>query len=280
MHYDLHLHSNASDGALAPTELIQLCASESIEYLAITDHDTCRGYAEAQAAATQVGIHLFAGIEFTCLWKDRVIHVLGLGLDLTVPALQQYMDELVDLRMERAERIANKLIKKGLPADLLARVLAKAGEGQVGRPHFASVLVELGVVDSEQAAFEKYLGQSRPGHVKVLWPDLARTLELIQQLKGFSIIAHPTKYRFTFTKLRALVDDFIQLGGQGVEVSYPGLNPDQGKELQRLAAQKNLLLSAGSDFHSKQSAWSYPGRFPSLEMSDQHVLMHLIEAAA
>lgn len=126
MHYDLHLHSNASDGALAPTELIQLCASESIEYLAITDHDTCRGYAEAQAAATQVGIHLFAGIEFTCLWKDRVIHVLGLGLDLTVPALQQYMDELVDLRMERAERIANKLIKKRLARRFVSASLSKS----------------------------------------------------------------------------------------------------------------------------------------------------------
>ncbi|GAB2576357.1 PHP domain-containing protein [Nitrincola alkalisediminis] len=276
IHYDLHLHSRASDGALAPAELVSLCAANGVQVMALTDHDTLAGINEARLAAEQIGLNLIVGTELTCLWNRRSIHILGLGLDDAFEGVNDYQAELFCLRQERAERISERLIKKGVDASIFDLAMRYSEGGQIGRPHFAKALVKLRNVKTLQEAFDHYLGQNKVGDVKALWPDLRRSVEFIRQAGGIAVIAHPTKYKMTFTKLRELVADFKKVGGEGIEVGYPGLNPDQGRELIKLATQQDLLMSAGSDFHNSFNAWTLPGRFPALEVNEQHVLNRLL----
>lgn len=273
--YDLHCHTNASDGSLPPAELVRRAAEQGVEVLAITDHDSVGGLPEAFAAARASGVRLLPGVELTATWGKQVVHLVGLGFDWQAAQLRQYLAELDALRLERAERIARKLQQRQLP-DLLPDVLARAGSGQVGRPHFAAALVAAGVCESEQQAFKRYLGPGKAGDVKMPWPTQAEALDMLHGVGGIGILAHPTKYRLTFTRLRSLFADFAAAGGDGIEVSYSGIKPDHQRELQKIARKMDLLLSAGSDFHQPGQAWVELGRFIPLDESGRHVLERLL----
>lgn len=273
--YDLHCHTTASDGSLSPGGLVRRAAEQGVEVLAITDHDSVGGLAEAFGAAEAVGIRLLTGVELTVTWGRQVVHLIGLGFDWQAGRLQEYLVRLDGMRLERAERIARKLQQRNLP-DLLPNVLARAGAGQVGRPHFAAALVEAGACENEQQAFKRYLGPGKVGDVKMPWPALGEALELLHAVDGVGILAHPTKYRLTFTRLRSLLSDFAAAGGDGLEVSYSGIKPDHQRELQKIARKMDLLLSAGSDFHHPGQAWVELGRFMPPDESGRHVLERLL----
>lgn len=279
MQYDLHLHSTASDGALSPDALIHLCAEKGLKLVALTDHDTLSGIRAARFAAEALGMAFIPGAEFSCLWRRQTLHLLGVGLDIDSPVLQDYLHQLTAIRQQRAEKIASKLIKKGIDASVLVRAQTIAGEVSLCRPHFARALVELGAVRSVKDAFDIYLGQGKVGDVKAEWPDIERVIELIHQAGGRAILAHPTKYNMTFTRLRLLFEELKDWQCDAIEVSYPGLNPDQGRELLRWVKHYGFLLSAGSDFHSPESSWTAPGRFPEIEVNDQHVLSALVPSS-
>lgn len=272
--YDLHCHSTASDGLLSPAEVVSEADARGVRYLALTDHDTLGGLAAARDAASDKSLCLINGIELTCIWQRHCIHVLGLGFDAESPSFGPYLARLDALRLERAERIARKLEQKRLP-NLLEEALAIAAGGQIGRPHFAAALISAGIVETAQEAFERFLGRNKPGDVKVDWPDIAEAVEVIKLAGGLSVIAHPTKYNLTFTKIRQLCDDFKALGGDGLEISYPGVIPDHTRELQRISSQRGLLVSGGSDFHSNNNRWSALGRFPALPVEGGHLLRAL-----
>jgi len=272
--YDLHCHSTASDGLLSPSELINEADARGVLYLALTDHDTLGGLAAARAEASGRALNLINGVELTCVWQRHCIHVLGLGFDADASCFEPYLTRLDELRLERAERIARRLEQKRLP-NLLEAALAIAAGGQIGRPHFAAALINAGIVETAQEAFDRYLGRNKAGDVKVDWPDIAEAVAVIKTAGGFSVIAHPTKYNLTFTKIRQLCDDFKAQGGDGIEISYPGVIPDHTRELQRIASQRGLLVSGGSDFHSNNNRWSALGRFPVLPIGDGHLLSAL-----
>lgn len=265
--FDLHMHSTASDGALSPTELMERAAEASIRYLALTDHDTLAGLKEAAAAAGERNINFIPGVELTCLWNKRSLHLLGLNIDPDYKGWQAYEARLVDLRERRAEKIAAKLIAKRAPEDILWRAREQAGSGQIGRPHFARALLDAGVVSSENEAFDRYLGQGKVGDVKAEWPAIEEAIAIIQASGGKAILAHPTKYKMTFSRLRLLLNALGQAGIDGFEVSYPGISPDQIKLLVRLADTLDLAVSSGSDFHNPQHHWTGLGRFPRVETS-------------
>ena len=276
MRYDLHMHSTASDGSCSPRALMRLCAERQLQLVALTDHDTVAGLASARIEAAELGIYLVSGVELSCVWRNQTLHILALDLDECDISVKDYMIELEGIRQERAEKIAKKLIKKGVSDSILQVAKTIAGNVSLCRPHFAKALVELGCVRSVKDAFDIYLGQGRVGDVKADWPSLERVISLIQHADGVSILAHPTKYNMTFTRLRLLFEELKSLGVDAVEVSYPGLNPEKGRELLRWVKYYGFKVSAGSDFHSRDSSWILPGSFPEIEMNENHILNTLL----
>lgn len=273
--YDLHCHSTASDGVLSPQELVSRASSRGIDVLAITDHDTVSGVLSLDINDNKK-IKIIPGAEFTCQWNGRILHIVGLGIDLECKELHFYFQRLESLRKKRAEIISERLVKMGLP-NLLNEAERVAAGGNIGRPHFARAMVQQGLVKNEQQAFKNYLGSGKKGDVKIEWPEMEETLDTINKSKGISVLAHPTKYKMTFTKIRSVIKDFVKLGGNALEVSYPGITMDHKNHLLRIAKENGLLISGGSDFHSPKHAWTDLGKFMPVGEVDNHVLGQLLE---
>lgn len=263
---DLHCHSTASDGALSPTDLLARAHERGVTHLALTDHDTLDGLAEASAAAARHGVTLISGIELSCVWQKHTIHIVGLDMDLADARFQERVAEQQANRWKRAAAITEKLLKvvKGCPEDIQERATALAGGDVPGRPHYARVLMEDGLVSDFGAAFKKYLGAGKPGDVKAFWPELPDVVRWIVEAGGIAVVAHPTKYKLTATKLRALVKDFQDAGGQGIEVLTSGQGAGDLGFLSELCRRNGLWASRGSDFHVPGPDWCELGKIPSL----------------
>ncbi len=278
--YDLHCHTTVSDGELSPEKLYELALEQEIEVLAVTDHDTVDGYRHLiglqQQGLLGTQIKLISGAEFTCLLDNQILHIVALNIDINHPVLLEHIEQLKELRLDRAERIAKKLMKRKLP-DLLPLVISKSGQGQIGRPHFAKVLCDLKIVATEAEAFKKYLGAGKVANVKVAWPELETVLNIISLCGGVSVLAHPTKYNLTMSKLRRIIAAFKILGGTGIEISYPGINREQQNILQYEVEKNKLLVSAGSDFHTLKNKWTVLGRYPALPTGLPHVLSECLK---
>jgi 3',5'-nucleoside bisphosphate phosphatase len=246
---DFHTHTTASDGALSPAEILQRASEAGVSLLAITDHDTVAGYrAAADIASDYASVQLVPGVEFSCVWSGTTIHIVGLGMDCDHPAMRRGLRRLDEARSQRGEKIAKRLADRGFEGSL-AGALAQAGDSQLGRPHFSAWMVEQGHVADHNEAFDKYLGQGKTGDVKAFWPQLAEVVDWIVAAGGTAVIAHPLKYKYTRMKLRRLVVDFKAAGGQAIEVLSGRQTQDQVTQLQRLATEFELQVSAGSDFH-------------------------------
>ncbi len=166
-------------------------------------------------------------------------------------------------RLERAAQIADNLGRRGLH-DCLAGATALAGEGAVGRPHFAQYLVDAGHVPSAEVAFKKYLGDGKAGDVRQHWAGLSEIIGWIRESGGIAVLAHPLKYRLTRSKLKRLLKDFIAAGGQGLEVVSGHQTEQQTRDMGRLCREMKLLASRGSDFHAPGAPWSELGRASAL----------------
>ncbi len=258
---DLHCHSTASDGILSPAELVSRAKSQGVTLLALTDHDTLDGLAEAQEIGDQLGVTVLPGIEFSCRWGKRQIHIVGLNLDPASTELRRAIVLRERLRRERAERIAERLENRGLKG-ALAGARALAGDGVIGRPHFARWMVQQGHVEDSARAFKRYLGAGKAGDVTVDWPQLDETVACIRTAGGIPVLAHPLKYGLTRTLLRRLLCDFVQVGGGAVELLCGRQNPVQTRELRQLMdsvaadlQRPTLHCSVGSDFHQPNQPW-------------------------
>ncbi|MCB1675750.1 MAG: PHP domain-containing protein [Halioglobus sp.] len=247
---DFHTHTTASDGALAPAELVERALAGNVQLLAITDHDTVHGGAAAARHYTHKSsrMRLIPGIEFSCVWSGTTVHILGLGMDAAHPAMVGGLARLDLARRARGEKISSRLEARGF-GGALAGAVAEAGQSQLGRPHFARWLVAQGHVRDENEAFDKYLGQGRTGDVKAFWPGLVEVVRWIVAAGGVAVIAHPLKYRFTRMKLRRLIIDFVAVGGGCLEILSGRQSADQVGRLAALAREFELEVSVGSDFH-------------------------------
>ncbi|MBT3144171.1 PHP domain-containing protein [Neptunomonas phycophila] len=265
--FDLHTHSSASDGVYTPEELVAQAYQAGVKALALTDHDTVKGceWLRDNNDLLPQDFRLINGVELTCKYGKQVLHVVGLNIDIASEAIQTHMNKLETLRNDRAQTIALRLVKLGLP-DLLTAAYEKAQGGQIGRPHFAQAMVSLGLVDSMAKAFKKYLGAGKPGDVKVEWPELSEVITLIHNAGGVSVLAHPTKYNLTLNKIRYLLAAFAEQGGDAVEISYPGVSKDQQKSLSILVAKHELAVSMGSDFHDPGQTWTRLGAYPPIPL--------------
>lgn len=257
---DLHSHTTASDGVLAPGALLALAAERGVTHLAITDHDTVAGVA---AAPPTDGVTLVPGIELSTRWGGTGIHVVGLAIDPDAAELARGICRQQQARRQRAARIAARLQRTGLP-DLLPAVAADAGDGSIGRPHFARELVSAGYVKDTRQAFRRYLGPGKAGDVQSEWASLDAVVAWIRSAGGIAVLAHPAHYGLTWTRLRALLGDFRQAGGRGVEVVSGRQDAPLTSRLATLANDAGLLASLGSDFHRPGTPWADLGRCPGL----------------
>ncbi|WP_442915617.1 PHP domain-containing protein [Marinobacter sp. C2H3] len=256
---DLHCHSTASDGVLSPAELLARAAERGVTHLALTDHDTLAGLAEARQAAQDCGVHLINGIELSCQWRQHTIHVVGLDVrDDDAPFLARVTQQ-TENRWARARLIADRLERLKVP-DLVDRATAQAGGSVPGRPHFAAALVEAGAVKSPAQAFKRHLGAGKPGDVRAFWPPLEDVVAWILEAGGVPVLAHPRKYKMTATRLRDLVRDFQEAGGQGLEVMTSGQSPADLSFLADLCEKRGLWASQGSDFHFPGAPWCELGQ--------------------
>jgi 3',5'-nucleoside bisphosphate phosphatase len=262
MIYDLHSHSTASDGELSPSALITRARDNGVNCLAITDHDTVEAYYDLPDAGL-AGVKICHGIELSCNWQGRSVHVVGLNIRLDSVALQAALRVQQENRNRRAQLIAARLDKKGI-VGAMAGARAIAGNAIIGRPHFARFLVSAGKVRDERQAFKRYLGNGKLGDVQHDWPGIATVIQWIRQAGGLAVLAHPAHYKLTNTKLSLLTDEFVAAGGAGIEVVSGRQTADLTKKLAQLAVEKQLLASTGSDFHRMGQSWSDIGRQSAL----------------
>ncbi len=261
MVFDLHTHTFCSDGVLAPCELISRAIEKGVDTLSITDHDTLDAYRDLKFQHDK--INLVAGIELSTEWRNTGVHVLGLNVDINSEAMKTAVRLQSESRGQRALQIAQRLEKKGLKGVFEGASKLTSGS-YVGRPHFARFLVESGQVDSISKAFKDYLGDGKAGDVRHHWAGLGQVIDWIRDARGIAVLAHPLKYKFTRTRLKLFLDDFIAAGGQGMEVVSGQQSPQQTSDMGRLCEQYGLLASCGSDFHMPGKPWAELGFFSHL----------------
>lgn len=245
---DLHSHSTHSDGRLTPEELVIHAKHCGIDVLALTDHDTVSGIAEAKRYAERHGLSVVSGVELSVRWVNQDIHIVGLNIDEHSQHLIDVLKEQARLRQDRAVKIGDKLAEQGI-SDMYQAAQALAGSHGVTRPHFARVLVERGICKDIPAAFKRYLKRGRLAYVPTQWVSLADAVSAIGKAGGQSVVAHPMRYKLTKSKLGRLLTEFKLLGGDALEVISAGCNTQEIHHLASLCRQYGLMASTGSDFH-------------------------------
>lgn len=261
--YDLHSHSTASDGLLSPRELVARAKQFGVDVLALTDHDTVAGLSEAKAAADALAIALLNGVEISATWNRRTVHIVGLGIDTHNAVLLAGLDQLQAKRRERAAEMGRRLEAAGFPNAFAGA--QRYGDGHnVTRTHFARYLMECGAAPSVADVFHSYLRAGKPGYVKTEWVPLAEAVKWIHNAGGQAVVAHPGRYDFTGSMLRAFLTDFVDCGGDGIEVVYSGCSPDMLRNNANYARQFRLRASVGSDFHDPTVPWVELGRLAQL----------------
>jgi predicted metal-dependent phosphoesterase TrpH len=261
--YDLHSHSLASDGTLSPTALVQRAAAAGVDVLALTDHDDTGGIVEAQQAAAQAGICLVPGVEVSVTWGKQTIHVVGLNIDINYAPLQEGLARSREYRNWRAEEMGRRLAKHGIEGAYEGAV-ARAHGRIISRTHFAHFLAEHGHADSVRAVFHSFLKPNKPGYVPGDWATLEEALGWINGAGGEAVIAHPARYSMSASKRRRLLEEFVVLGGAGLEVVSGSHSRGDNFNMAQLAKNFKLRASAGSDFHGPENPWVELGRLQTL----------------
>ena len=243
---DLHMHSTASDGSARPTALVAAAADAGLSTIALTDHDTIDGVAEARAAGAERGVEVIAGVELSAFEDERETHLLGLHLsdiDRIADALATFRRS----RRNRAEQIVSVLNDLGVPITLDA-VLTEAAGGAIGRPHIARALIAGGWARDSRDAFDRYLGYKRPAFVPKLTLALAEAIDLVHAGGGLAVLAHPGA-----AGTRQWLETLAALGLDGVEVRHPGHSAEDIARLGALTEVLGLVPSGGSDWHGATS---------------------------
>ncbi len=252
MRIDLHAHSRRSDGTQSPAELVRAAAEAGIDHLALTDHDTARGWDEAAEAADQEGIDLVRGMEISCRFGGAGVHLLAYLVDPVDPSLTAQLDRVLDGRRSRIPAILSRLRDHGLAVDS-ADVLAISGETvSTGRPHVADALVARGYVATRREAFDRYLGPGGPAYVDRYAAPLEEMIGIVREAGGVSVVAHPWAARHRHDALDEAGFARLQAAGlAGIEVDHQDHPGPVRDELRAIARNLGLLVTGGSDCHGE-----------------------------
>ena len=240
---DLHLHTRFSDGTDTPERVVELVKASGISAMAITDHDNTQAIAVAAASAARHGIELLPGIEMSASARGLEVHVLGFLMDLEDEGLTRHLAVQTARRIERVHEMVSRLNRIGvnITAD---EVLQLAGEGTVGRPHVARVLLKHGYVSSLSEAFSRYIGCDNPGFVPGSPLPPAEVIRVIRGARGVPVLAHPV-----YLRCDELIDELVRDGLAGLEVYHSGHTPELVRRYAALAQRLGLLKTGGSDYH-------------------------------
>lgn len=270
LHFDLHCHSTASDGTLTPVQLVHKAAESGVDVLALTDHDTTEGYAEARREAERYSLKLIPGVEVSVTWNRRTVHILGLDIDPENVTLQQGLGKLREFRSWRAEEIGRRLEKHGV-VNAFEGAKKYSNGRLISRTHFARYLHEQGKAKTLRDVFKHYLVHNKPGYVAGQWAQLQDAVSWIMAAGGNAVIAHPARYGLTATKLRELIRDFKEAGGVGFEVISGSHKPQEQENMFTYANRFELYTSCGSDYHGPENPWIELGKLDQIPRSQRPI---------
>ncbi|MDP3702999.1 MAG: PHP domain-containing protein [Candidatus Omnitrophota bacterium] len=240
---DLHLHTNFSDGTDTPERVVELAKQAGLSIIAITDHDNTEALPIAAPVAKRLGLELIFGIEMSASAEGEEVHLLGFLIDIENPVLKEHLAQQQARRVERVREMVQKLKGAGVTIDA-EEVFAVAGQGTVGRPHVARVLLKHGYISTLSEAFTRYIGPKNPGFVPGSPMAPSRVIGVIRTAGGVPVLAHPV-----YLKRDDLIERFVGEGLAGLEVYHSGHEPDTVRHYERLADRLNLLRTGGSDYH-------------------------------
>jgi 3',5'-nucleoside bisphosphate phosphatase len=244
---DLHIHSRYSDGSYRPGEIFRIAKKHGFKAISITDHDCIDVFTEARELSRNYGIEFIPGAELSSEWNEYDIHILGYFIDGSDPNLRSRLREFAESRVERAIKMIELMNKDGINITY-AEVEKLSGDGTVARPHIAQILMDKGYTYSLQEAFEKYLGTNTKYYVKKYKITPAEAISLIHRSGGLAFLAHP----FFLKNDLSMLDLFIKDGIDGIETIHSSYDEDFLRFCDKLADEKKLLKSGGSDCHGKR----------------------------
>ncbi|MFI3176239.1 MAG: PHP domain-containing protein [Eubacteriales bacterium] len=245
---DLHVHSTESDGTYTPTELVNYALEKGLSAMALTDHDTTAGLSEAMAAAQGTSLEIIPGIEFSTHYNTLDIHILGLDIQYEDTFFQEQLLSFQQERCIRNEKMCQKLREHGIGITY-AQLLQDFPDAVMTRSHFAMFLLEYGYVRSPREAFDRYIGDHAPCFVPRNKVTPAYAIQLIHQVGGIAILAHPLLYHMSDANVEKLIQELKEAGLDGIEAIYSTHSPAQERQVRAYAKKYCLKLSGGSDFH-------------------------------
>lgn len=256
MRLDLHIHSNASDGAFSPREVVEAALAGGLDVIALTDHDTTAGFPVASEAVQGRSLEVIPALEASSTYEGRELHFLGYFVDPESPGLAAYEERAIRLRHDRIARMVYRLRETGVAVDFSA-VLAAAGpdSSALGRPHLARALVSAGHASSVPDAFDRLIGDQHPAFIPTELAKPTEAISVILDAGGTPVWAHPPG-----DTVESLLPELVQAGLRGLEVYRPRTLPAQVVRLERLARGHGLVVTGGSDWHTPD-AGSVLGEF-------------------
>lgn len=259
---DLHSHTTASDGTLSPSALVRVAVRQGLRVLAVTDHDSTDGLAEAfEEAARHPPLAIVPGLEINCDVEGGEVHVLGYFVDYRAPWFEEFLREQRAERVARVHRIADRLTELGMPIDP-AEVFAIVKEGAAGRPHIAQVMVNRGYVSSLREAFDRYLRSGGPANVPRRRLTPAEAVAVIRRAGGVPVLAHPG-----LAGKDEMIPELVRAGLMGIEAYYAEHSPQQTRDYVQLCRDHGLVATGGSDYHGPESGRANPPGTPYVPMS-------------
>lgn len=249
---DLHLHSTFSDGSFTPEELVQRADELGLSAIALTDHDTTKGFGRFEAAGRATQVQTIPGVEISADYKYGTMHILGYYLDVKNSELCTHLDWIRDGRDARNKEILFKLVELGMHITW-KQVLQYAGDDVVGRPHFAKLMVDQGYVADASEAFSKYLAKGKAAYANRRRLSPEACIQLIRHAGGIPILAHPITLHLKPPGLRRMVRQLTDFGLQGMEIMYSAHSIDLQRTYMKIAEKFDLIVTGGTDFHGKMS---------------------------
>lgn len=245
---DLHVHSNASDGSFTPTQLADLAIESGLRAIALTDHDTVDGVAEIMDYTKDKPLEVVPGIELSCYYNNREIHILGFYVDYKNPKLSEELNVLKKARVERNLKMLELMQKDGLPVTM-EKLLHGNPDSVITRAHFARVLVEEGICRDKEVAFRKYIGIGCKYYLPKPQVTCEKAMSILTKYSKGAFLAHPLIYHLGYAQIEELLVYLKGLGLKGLEAYHSSNNAYESDKLRQIAIKHDLKISGGSDFH-------------------------------
>ncbi|MBT3351410.1 MAG: PHP domain-containing protein [Nitrospinaceae bacterium] len=241
---DLHLHSNASDGADSPSRVMERASAAGLKVVSLTDHDTVDGLEEARREAGRLGIEFVNGVELSSSHEGRLVHILGHFIRPDAPELMAQMSRYMEKRKNRMAEMIGRLLAMGVMIDPDEFMLEFGNAASIGRGHLSAYMVQKRIVNRREEVFEKYIGEGGAAYVELDMIEPAEAVRLIALAGGVASFAHPN-----LSGADEIIPDLIEAGLVGIEAEHLSQGDDDRRRYRDLAEQYGLVLTGGSDCH-------------------------------